>query len=80
MVTRTTKSSGRGSQLAKESVRDAYLAGNFADAAIVSDRAIAGRAADKVAEIRSLGTTLASWRTEILNRHLTGASNGPTEA
>jgi hypothetical protein len=31
------------------------------------------------AEIRSLGNTLASWRSEILARHSTGASNGPTE-
>ena len=27
----------------------------------------------------ALGRTLARWRSEILNRHLTGASNGPTE-
>ena len=68
-----------GAWLAKESVRDVYLAGNYADAAVVLDKAIAGCAADEVAEVRSLGNTLASWRTEILNRHLTGASNGPTE-
>ncbi len=30
-------------------------------------------------EIRSLGDTLERWRTEILNHHRTGASNGPTE-
>ena len=29
--------------------------------------------------MRSLGKTLASWRTEILAHHDTGASNGPTE-
>jgi hypothetical protein len=28
---------------------------------------------------RALGRTLARWRTEILNHHRTGASNGPTE-
>ena len=43
------------------------------------DKAIAGCRADEVAEIRSLGNTLASWRNEILARHSTGASNGPTE-
>ena len=43
------------------------------------DKAIAGCLADEVAEIRSLGKTLASWRTEILAHHDTGASNGPTE-
>ncbi len=32
-----------------------------------------------MAEIRSLDNTLASWRTEILAHHSTGASNGPTE-
>jgi transposase len=68
-----------GAWLAKESVRDVYLAGNYADAAVVLDKTIAGCATDEVAEIRSLGTTLASWRTEILARHSTGASNGPTE-
>ena len=29
--------------------------------------------------IRPLGATLERWRTEILNHHRTGASNGPTE-
>ncbi len=33
---------------------------------------------DPVAEIKSLGRTLARWRTEILAHHITGASNGPT--
>ena len=56
-----------------------YLAGNYDDAAAVLDKAIAGCRDDEVAEIRSLGNTLASWRTEILARHSTGASNGPTE-
>ncbi len=36
-------------------------------------------AEDDVEEIRSLGRTLAAWRTEILAHHETGASNGPTE-
>ena len=35
---------------------------------------------DHVAEIRSLRTTLASWRTEILNRNTTGSSKGPTRS
>ena len=68
-----------GAWLAKESVRDVYLADNYKDAAVLLDKAITGCAADQVEEIRSLGTTLASWRTEILARHSTGASNGPTE-
>ena len=68
-----------GAWLAKESVRDVYLADTPADAATLLDKAIVGCAADEVAEIRSLGKTLASWRTEILAHHDTGASNGPTE-
>ena len=69
----------QGDRLAKESVRDLYLASNYDDAAVLLDKAIAGCRADEVAEIRSLGNTLASSRTEILARHTTGASNGPTE-
>lgn len=68
-----------GAWLAKESVRDVYLADNYDDAAVLLDKAIVGCLDDEVAEIRSLGATLASWRTEILARHSTGASNGPTE-
>lgn len=68
-----------GAWLAKESVRDVYLAGNYNDAAVLLDKTIIGCLDDEVAEIRSLGKTLKSWRTEILARHSTGASNGPTE-
>ena len=68
-----------GAWLAKESVRDVYLAESPAEAALLLDKAIAGCAADDVEEIRSLGRTLASWRAEILAHHDTGASNGPTE-
>ncbi|MBY0395306.1 MAG: transposase, partial [Thermoleophilia bacterium] len=68
-----------GAWLAKESVRDVYLAGSVEDAELLLDKAIAGCAADQVSEVRALGRTLARWRGEILNRHRTGASNGPTE-
>jgi transposase len=68
-----------GAWLAKESVRDVYLAESPAEAAVLLDKAIAGCADDDVEEIRSLGKTLAAWRTEILAHHHTGASNGPTE-
>lgn len=68
-----------GAWLAKEHVRDVYLADTPADAGLLLDRTITACRADEVAEIRSLGDTLARWRTEILNRHTTGASNGPTE-
>ncbi len=68
-----------GAWLAKESVRDVYLATDPATAALLLDKAIVGCVADDVAEIRALGTTLSSWRDEILAHHATGASNGPTE-
>jgi transposase len=68
-----------GAWLAKESVRDVYLTDDPATAELLLDKAIAGCLADEVAEIRSLGETLARWRTEILAHHHTGASNGPTE-
>lgn len=68
-----------GAWLAKESVRDVYLTEDTADAALLLDKAITGCLEDDVAEIQSLGRTLARWRTEILNHHTTGASNGPTE-
>ena len=60
-------------------MRDIYLANDPAEAQLLLDKAIEGCRTDWVEEIRSLGTTLAKWRTEILNHHLTGASNGPTE-
>ena len=68
-----------GAWLAKESVRDVFLTDDPAEAALLLDKTIAGCLADVVPEIRSLGATLARWRTEILAHHTTGASNGPTE-
>lgn len=68
-----------GAWLAKESVREVYLTDDPRAAAILLDKAIAGCSGDVVEEIRSLGKTLASWRSEILAHHDTGASNGPTE-
>lgn len=68
-----------GAWLAKESVRDIYLTDDPANAAALLDKTIAGCTTDEVAEIRSLGNTLAGWRSEILAHHDTGASNGPTE-
>lgn len=68
-----------GAWLAKENVRDVYLAESWADARTLLDKTIAGCLADDVAEIVSLGKTLQRWRPEILAHHATGASNGPTE-
>ena len=68
-----------GAWLAKESVRDVYLATSWRDARTLLDKTIVGCLADEVPEIVSLGKTLKSWRREILAHHSTGASNGPTE-
>ncbi|OYV58110.1 MAG: hypothetical protein B7Z69_10150 [Actinobacteria bacterium 21-73-9] len=68
-----------GAWLAKESVRDIYLAESTDEAELLIDKAIAACRLDAVGEVRSLGVTLTRWRTEILARHHTGASNGPTE-
>jgi len=68
-----------GAWLAKESVRDIYLVDDPADAATLVDKTILGCHRDDVAEIQTLGHTLSRWRTEMLNHHTTGASNGPTE-
>ncbi len=68
-----------GAWLAKESVRDIYLADDLAEAELLIDKAIDGCRLDAVGEVRSLGLTLARWRSQILARHTTGASNGPTE-
>ena len=56
-----------------------YLTDDPKVATTLIDKAIAGCKDDEVDEIRSLGNTLSSWRTEILAHHTTGASNGPTE-
>jgi transposase len=68
-----------GAWLAKESVRDIYLADNWRQARTLLDKTIAGCLADDLPEVVSLGKTLTSWRNEILAHHITGASNGPTE-
>ena len=68
-----------GAWLAKESVRDVCLTDRPDDSERLLDKAIKGCAIDTVDEIRSLGRTLARWRTEILAHHTAGASNGPTE-
>ena len=68
-----------GAWLAKESVRDIYLAQSWRDARTLLDKAAKACLADDVPEIVTLGKTLTSWRREILAHHSTGASNGPTE-
>ena len=66
--------------LAKENVRDVYLAEDVEEAAVLLDTTIAGCVATRIPEHDVLGNTLRQWRTEILAHHDSGASNGPTEA
>ncbi len=68
-----------GAWLAKESVARRLPDRRCREARVLLDKAIVGCLGDEVEEIRSLGKTLKRWRTEILNHHRTGASNGPTE-
>ncbi len=61
-------------------MRDIYLTDDPDEAALLIDKAITGCADDDdVDEIQMLGRTLESWRTEILEHHNTGASNGQTK-
>ena len=64
---------------AKENVRSIYLTANVQVARTILLHAIDACAEDPVPEVRTMGRTLRRWRTEILNHHRTGASNGPTE-
>ena len=68
-----------GAWLAKESVRDVYLADNGADAEALLEKTIIGASCDDVPEIRALAATSKRWKPEILARFHTGASNGPTK-
>lgn len=66
--------------MAKEKVRDIYLTDDVAAATVRLDDAIVFTRASKVPEVKTLGKSLRRWRPEILAHHITGASNGPTEA
>jgi transposase len=68
-----------GAWLAKESVRDVYLASSRQEAFELLAVAVWRCETDPVPEVRSLGKTLGKWFDEILARFDTGASNGPTE-
>lgn len=66
--------------LAKEHLREAYAVEDPAEAAVLLDAVISECTSSEVKELRRLGGTLKRWRTEILAHHVTGDSNGPTEA
>ena len=66
--------------LAKELLREVYSA-DGAKAAAIALAAFYRCCADAgVAELTRLAKTIAAWEDEVLAYHLTGLSNGPTEA
>ena len=67
--------------LAKECLRDLYTLAADPDVAVAwLDGVIDDCAQARPPELRSMARTLKRWRDQILNWHITGASNGPTEA
>jgi transposase len=66
--------------LAKEHLREVYSVDDPADAIRLLDAVLVECATSDIPELRRLGRTLSRWRTEIINHHRTGDSNGPTEA
>jgi transposase len=66
--------------LAKEALRAMYAADGMAEAAQRFDAFVAECRTSAVPELHRLARTAQRWRTEILAHHLTGASNGSTEA
>lgn len=66
--------------LAKEHLREAYAVEDPNEANALLDAVLEECATSEVPELRRLGGTLRRWRTEIINHHRTGDSNGPTEA
>lgn len=65
--------------LTKDALRAVYATTDAETASLLLDNVIAACEEERIPELRRLGRTLKSWRTEILAHHLTGASNGPTE-
>ena len=66
--------------LAKEALRAMYAAATYAEASARFDAFVAECQGSAVPELHRLARTALRWRTQILAYHLTGASNGPTEA
>lgn|GEM_PF-992333 len=68
------------SWLTKEHLREVYAVDDPFEAGILLDAVLEECSTSEVPELRRLGGTLRRWRSEILNHHRTGDSNGPTEA
>ena len=65
--------------LTKDALREVYGTGEVEQASMLLDNVIAACGEERIPEMRRMGRTLTSWRTEILAHHTTEASNGPTE-
>jgi transposase len=66
--------------LGKELLREVYAASGHLAARQRLEAFYAHAAWAEVRELRRLAKTVRAWQEEILNFHVTGASNGPTEA
>ncbi|MDQ6949453.1 MAG: ISL3 family transposase [Actinomycetota bacterium] len=66
--------------LAKEHLREVYATLEATRADRLLGQVIDECAETAIPELVTLANTLARWRTEIINRHRSGDSNGPTEA
>ena len=66
--------------LAKEHLREVYATLDASRADRLLGEVIDECAETAIPELVTLANTLGRWRTEIINRHRTGDSNGPTEA
>jgi transposase len=66
--------------LVKEHLREVYAVDDPEQAKVVLDAVLEECRTSEVPELRRLGTTLRRWRTELINHHRTGDSNGPTES
>ena len=65
--------------LTNDALRGVYATRDVGEAAVLLENVIAACEEERIPELRRLGRTLKSWRTEILAHHTTGAGNGPTE-
>jgi transposase len=65
---------------AKEALRWMYAARTMTVAELRFDAFVKMARSSSVPELHRLAKTMSKWRTEVLAHHLTGASNGPTEA
>lgn len=66
--------------LTKDALREMYGTGDVERASLLLDNVIAACEEEQIPEMRRLGRTLQSWRTEILAHHSTGGATGRPRA